>query len=253
MSAPSLEPMEAREHGRPNPAAGSQVMSDQAEAPDEHHPPRSLDDVLINREKLTSGHRAGQKKGPLPTLREWKWELLACIFSLACMAAIVAILSTFQGKALQDWNLPGGILPNSVVSIFATLSKSAMLYVLGEGISHLKWIYFQQRGHRVLHMQTFDDASRGPWGSLILIRRIRWRASLAAGGALLVILALAIDPFAQQVLSYPPKKIGDPRSNASLPLAREYKNEHHHSTTGVTGPVTKSGGYRRLISSFLNI
>ncbi|RYF38680.1 MAG: DUF3176 domain-containing protein, partial [Cytophagaceae bacterium] len=53
-----------------------------------------------------------------------------------------------------------------------------------------------------LYAQTFDDATRGPWGATVLLcsRSIRPLASL---GAVITILALAYDPFLQQLVRYP--------------------------------------------------
>jgi hypothetical protein len=47
----------------------------------------------------------------------------------------------------------------------------------------------------------FDKASRGPWGAALLLYRTKGR-SLAALGALLIVLLLAIDSFFQQVVTY---------------------------------------------------
>ena len=74
---------------------------------------------------------------------------------------------------------------------------------VAQGISQLKWTYFQQRPHRLAELQVFDDASRGPLGSLQLLWKIRWKAVVASLGALVCVLALATEPFTQQILSYP--------------------------------------------------
>jgi hypothetical protein len=117
------------------------------------------------------------------------------------MIATAASLYPLQDAPLWRWKLP--IQPNSPVSVLLTLSKSCVLYALAEGIGQLKWVYVQQRYHRVRDIELFDNASRGPWGSLIFFWRVRWKASVASVGALLCVLTLAMDPFAQMVLSYP--------------------------------------------------
>lgn len=66
-----------------------------------------------------------------------------------------------------------------------------------------RWIYFQQRAHRLLDLQIFDEASRGPLGALKLIWTVRLRAIVAVTGAVIVILTMALDPFTQQILSFP--------------------------------------------------
>lgn len=47
----------------------------------------------------------------------------------------------------------------------------------------------------------FNEASRGPFGALSLILHIRWGATIASLGALLMILALAQDTFYQAIYS----------------------------------------------------
>lgn len=95
------------------------------------------------------------------------------------------------------------VTPNAFLSIVSTASKSSFLLPLTEAISQLKWIYYQQGMRRVVDMQTFDEASRGPLRAFKLLWRIRFRAFIASAGAVIIILAIAIDPFTQQVLSYP--------------------------------------------------
>lgn len=51
-------------------------------------------------------------------------------------------------------------------------------------------------------LRLFDNASRGPWGSFMLLLRIKGR-SLAALGAAITLFALAMDPFFQQVVGFP--------------------------------------------------
>ncbi|OQE18293.1 hypothetical protein PENSTE_c018G06054 [Penicillium steckii] len=50
-------------------------------------------------------------------------------------------------------------------------------------------------------MQTFDSASRGPFGSMMML--FQNRISLASFGAVVIILSLAFDPFVQQIVTYP--------------------------------------------------
>ena len=71
-------------------------------------------------------------------LSPWLWETCAILFSFACMVAIAAILISTNNKPLSHWRLP--ISPNALMSTFNTLAKSAMLLVLAECISQMKWI-----------------------------------------------------------------------------------------------------------------
>ncbi|EME76912.1 uncharacterized protein MYCFIDRAFT_18181, partial [Pseudocercospora fijiensis CIRAD86] len=127
----------------------------------------------------------------------WLWEILSAVFSLLCMGAVIAILAYMDKELLEDWHFP--ISPNALVSIFMTLAKSAMLLVVAEGISQLKWVYFREQSHRLYDMLHFDNASRGPWGAAELMYSVRWHATIASIGAFITIVALAMDPFTQQV------------------------------------------------------
>jgi hypothetical protein len=59
-------------------------------------------------------------------------------------------------------------------------------------------------------LEIFDQASRGPWGSLQLLAKTRspWLVGL---GAAITIVAIGIDPFMQQIIQFTlwPKLVGD--------------------------------------------
>lgn len=95
------------------------------------------------------------------------------------------------------------------MSILATASKASLLLTIGTSIGQLKWIWFQQGPKRPLYnLQSFDDASRGPLGSLkILFQRPQQDRLLLSFAAVVTLLALAFDPFMQQIVSYPVREI----------------------------------------------
>lgn len=156
-------------------------------------------DSTTSEERLSQAPSQDQKR-QLRWRNVWIWEFLVTFLSLGCMCAIGIILATMHGRPLARWPLP--ISPNALISVFATVSKSAMLLALAEGISQLKWVYFQRSAHRLKDFQIFDDASRGPWGAVKLIAKLNIRAIVAAAGALIVIMSLAMDPFVQQILTF---------------------------------------------------
>jgi hypothetical protein len=62
------------------------------------------------------------------------------------------------------------------------------------------------KGRNLLDLHLFDDASRGPWCSTILLATPHsW--SLGSIGAVISILALAFDPSAQQIITYPNRTV----------------------------------------------
>lgn len=121
---------------------------------------------------------------------------------MLCIGGTIAILLYIDDKPVGAWKLP--IQPNSLVAVFSTIAKSALLVPVAECIGQLKWIYFDSTESRTLaQLQAYDEASRGPWGSLGLFWKTRGAASaLALAGAFTTILMLAFEPFAQQVVSF---------------------------------------------------
>jgi hypothetical protein len=136
----------------------------------------------------------------------WLWEIAGAVFSVLCIIAVILILATANGKPLSSWSF--FVSPNALISIFSTLAKAALMVPVAACISQLKWIYFD-KPHTLSELDVFEEASRGPWGSLELVFRLKLkpRALLATWGSVITIVALAMDPFAQQILSFPSHRI----------------------------------------------
>lgn len=66
-------------------------------------------------------------------------------------------------------------------------------------IGQWKWVYFSSEIRRLSDIDVIEEASRGPLGSLQMIATIPW--GWATLGAVVTILGLGIDTFAQQVIS----------------------------------------------------
>ncbi|KAH0021500.1 hypothetical protein KCU78_g6088, partial [Aureobasidium melanogenum] len=129
---------------------------------------------------------------------EWLFEILACALALLALAAIVITLAVHDGRPLPEW--PFNISVNALVSIFGVILKTSMMLPVSESISQLKWAWFQ-KPHSLSHFTEFDSASRGPWGCLKVLRRCHVR-HLTSIGAAITLLALASDPFIQQMIKY---------------------------------------------------
>ncbi len=88
-------------------------------------------------------------------------------------------------------------------------------------LSQLKWHHFE-RAHILNDLDTFDRSSRGPWGALELLLQINAKAPLASLGAVIIVCALAIDPFTQQILAYPVKSVVSGNNTALFPISTSY-------------------------------
>lgn len=141
-------------------------------------------------------------------------------FSVACFVAIFGVLLGYNQKAMPSF--PKGLTLNTIVSILATGAKSSLLCVVGTSIGQLKWIWFQgEKKHPLYDLQSFDDASRGPWGSvMVLLRSSHKRGSFVLIlGAVITVLSLAFDPFIQQVLQFPVRQVSDGSGTAEVEQA----------------------------------
>jgi hypothetical protein len=135
----------------------------------------------------------------------WLWELIASVFSVACMAAVIGVLLYEQGKPLDQWEqgLGRNIPPTAVVSVLGTMGKTSCIVAVAEIISQLKWVHFKTKSQKLIDLQLFDDASRGPWGAFMLVVTKNKTTLLAGCASLIMIAALLMEPFIQLVFSFP--------------------------------------------------
>ncbi|CAG7995224.1 unnamed protein product [Penicillium salamii] len=158
------------------------------------------------------------------TLDSWLLESIAVAVSMGCFIAIAVVLYIYDGEVRPE--IGHGINLNTIVSILATGSKSALVFAVGESIGQLKWLWFQdptKSESQLVSIQRFDAASRGPSGSAMILYHHRF-CSLVSVGAAVIVLLLSFDPFVQQVLTYPvgPTIDSSATSGATAPQLREY-------------------------------
>lgn len=99
--------------------------------------------------------------------------------------AIILILFIYNGHPVLD--LPRIITVNSILAIFSTSMTAALSVPLALSISQAKWNWFHddQDGVKPLSdLEVYDQASRGPWGALVMLGKIRWRCSLLLSASL---------------------------------------------------------------------
>ena len=146
----------------------------------------------------------------------WVLEVAAFLFSLACFVALIILLLVYDGKPAPS--LPDSVNLNAIIAILGTAIRSSLLYATAAFVSQCKWsrLFYQSSG---LHdVQKIDDASRGPLGSIRLLLSGAGR-SLPSIGAVIILLAVAFDPFLQQIVSYPLlEAVGAPTSSTRQAL-----------------------------------
>jgi hypothetical protein len=70
----------------------------------------------------------------------WWWEIAAAMLSAASMGATVIVLAIWDDTPLREWTM--SIQPNSLIATLGTISKTAMLVIIAESISQLKWLHY---------------------------------------------------------------------------------------------------------------
>ena len=100
--------------------------------------------------------------------RWWLWELLCWTLASGCLCTIAGILAVWDQRPLDEWH--HSLTLNSILAILSAISKSALLVPVSSGISQLKWSRLSDR-RSLIDLQRFDEASRGPLGSIWLIWR----------------------------------------------------------------------------------
>lgn len=166
-----------------------------------HHVERpSLDTATEEKKSLDFTQRLERKwaeyNASQNVFKRWLFEILSWLVSALCMAAVVGIYAYLSHKPLSD---AGNLL--SYANALGKIASAALIIPTSEALGQLKWNWFN-KSKAMWDFEIFDKASRGAWGAIMLLFRTKGR-SLAALGALLIVLLLAIDTFFQQVVDLP--------------------------------------------------
>lgn len=137
-------------------------------------------------------------------VKRWLLELISWIFSALCMSAIVGVLIYLQDDKLSNWTLDKrtGLTLNAYISVLSKMAGASLILPVSEALGQLKWSWFLQHSKQMWDFEIFDNASRGPWGSFLLLIRTKGKA-LAALGAMITLGLMTLDPFFQQVVDFP--------------------------------------------------
>ena len=168
----------------------------------------------------------------------WWWEITGAVVSAVCMGLVLVILGKADGLALDGWRVP--IQPNSLISVFTTVGKSALMVSIAGCLSQLAWQHFASQPRSLDHIRVFDDASRGPWGAMELLVVIGRHGYLARLLAVATVLALGIEPFAQQILEFGNRDVEMTIPGVEIGIADTYRSRAFQS-----GDIRKSFCLRR--------
>ncbi|OBT70761.1 hypothetical protein VF21_10278 [Pseudogymnoascus sp. 05NY08] len=132
---------------------------------------------------------------------------------------MVVLLATFNGKAVFTWK---GVTLNAIVSVLSLAMKASLAYALAECMAQWKWILFAREARPLIDFDRIDAATRGPLGSLRVLTRTKGPISLQFG-AVLTLLAIGLDLFAQQLIQYRSDLVGEPSASALIAKTLHYE------------------------------
>lgn len=164
----------------------------------------------------------------------WKWESAVCLLILAIPVITFGTLHPHNGQPLPQW--PFKVSINSLLSVYALILKASIGFILASCIGQLQWAWFSDT-RPLSDMVCFDSATRGADGALGLIWRQKLRQPLTTLGCIIMILAIAIDPFVQQLVRPVNCSVGVSGDHAAAVLPRA----NIFVGNGYNGYVNRSG------------
>ncbi|KAJ5443456.1 uncharacterized protein N7458_007328 [Penicillium daleae] len=146
------------------------------------------------------------------------WEFLGVAISGGILIATVVVLASYNNAPEPKWKY---MSLNSLISWLSTISKGCLISAISGVLGQLKWTWFKQTSRPLPDLRRFDTASRGFYGAIQLIWRLRAR-HFAVWSCLAVILALGFDPFVQNLVHYQQKMVVDSSKTALVANSSTY-------------------------------
>lgn len=190
--------------------------------------PKSAD-LSVRPEVREPGEQKPEAWWRIEVLTIWWLEVVCCFLFVGAFVAIFATIWTHEGRPLPEW--PYHLTINTLIAIYVVILKAALLLVTAQGLGQLKWQWFE-RERPLNHLTTFDEASRGAWGSLTLLWMLKGRHMIASCGAFITVAALLVDPFAQQVISSYQCMLPVQSSQATIPRTNFFYEVGPHTGAG---------------------
>lgn len=150
--------------------------------------------------------------------------------SITGCGLLFMMLGSIDQSPRLSWHGFLNIEPNTYIAIIATASRTAITVPIASCLSQLKWRHFQNRAHRLNHLDLIDKASRGPWGSLQALFMLGKANMVISMLAITTILSLAIGPSVQQVLEIHTREAIDYSLVPELAYATNYTSKVLYTT-----------------------
>lgn len=163
--------------------------------------------------------------------KTWWLEVICCFLYISALIAIVATIKAHEERPLPRW--PYKLSINTLISVYMVILKATMLLVAAAGLDQLKWRWFEQE-RPLKDLLAYDNASRGPWGSLVLLWRLRGQQLISSCGAFVTIAALIMDPFAQQVVNIYECRLLAEEGIARIPRSNSFDEYTAYTNTTIS-------------------
>jgi hypothetical protein len=137
-------------------------------------------------------------------------------FSALASMVIIITLAIYKRHMLISWFL--AIFLNTILATLGIALRGLMI-TIASALGQSRWLWFSNKRHVLLDFWTFDQASRGPRGSLLLLWRLRLRY-IPFIGVFVTLPALASDAFIQQSISYPTRRTLQANATSSMPSSK---------------------------------
>ncbi|KUL86985.1 hypothetical protein ZTR_05720 [Talaromyces verruculosus] len=99
--------------------------------------------------------------------RGWTLEYISCFISAATFISIAIVLRQFDQHKVPSW--PLGITLNTLLAFLTAICQSTFVFPVVQGLSQMKWTWFMGKNRPLEDFERFDSASRGAWGSIMLL------------------------------------------------------------------------------------
>lgn len=97
----------------------------------------------------------------------WLSEICASLLFIVSFLGLVVLVKHYEGKGVQDVNLPASFTLNGLIALLSTLIRAALMVPVGSALSQEAWVWLSrvgktQKGHaQLLDLELSDAASRG--------------------------------------------------------------------------------------------
>lgn len=150
----------------------SHLQNELHQKPDTENEP-SMSTTIIESQSVVKERRLRH------SVISWAPEIVWCFSAIVVFIALVILLQFFDYQLRPD--LPLGLTLNTLVALLATACRFMTAVPIEEGISQLKWNWMAARQRPLHDLYKFDQASRGPIGSMRLIPIMRGKYAVSFG------------------------------------------------------------------------